>query len=61
MSTLSKTELKTNSSIARMPKSALSVLNILDDLENFTSSIRKKVLSEIRANSKSIQVSLDSI
>jgi predicted transcriptional regulator len=46
---------------ANLPQEALSVLKVLDSLEDFTISIRKKITEEIRSTSKLIHVKLDSV
>lgn len=44
-----------------LSRDAKNVLEILDSLEDFTISIRKKIVDEIRSAGKLIHVKLDSI
>lgn len=46
---------------ANLPKTALNLLSVLDELENHTIMIRKKITEEIRSTSKFIHVKLDSV
>ena len=46
---------------ADLPEEAVKVLEVLDDLEDFTISVRKKIIAEIRSTSKLIHVKLDSV
>ncbi len=60
MTTLRKIDHKIESHTAIMPKSALNLLKILDSLEDFTISIRKKITAEIRSNNdKPIRLKLN--
>ncbi len=42
-----------------LPKEAMQVLKILDELENFTAELRKKVISELKTNNNSVHLKLD--
>lgn len=63
MTILQKVDL--NNNIAHrnvnLPKTALKLLSVLDELEDHTVMIRKKITEEIRSTSKFIHVKLDSI
>lgn len=41
------------------PKEAAQVLKILDELENFTAELRKKVMAELKTNNSSVHLKLD--
>lgn len=44
-----------------LPKEALHVLKILDELENFTAELRKKVITELKTNNNSVHIKLDEV
>lgn len=44
-----------------LPKEALHVLKILDELENFTAELRKKVIAELKTNNNSVHIKLDEV
>lgn len=46
---------------AHLPREAQKVLKVLNSLEDFTISIRKKITEEIRSTSKLIHIKLDSV
>jgi len=52
---------KTDLMQLEMPESAVQLIEILDKLEYFTISIRKKITDEIRINSRMIHIKLDVI
>ncbi len=44
-----------------VPQEAMSVLKILDELENFTAELRKKVMAEIKTNNNVVRLKLEDI
>jgi hypothetical protein len=46
---------------ADLSKEVSQILNILDELENFTIELRKKVMAELRTNNNIIQLKLNDI
>ncbi len=51
----------TDTRSANLPVEAQNVLKVLDSLEDFTISIRRKITEEIRTTSKLIHIKLDSV
>ena len=45
----------------QLPQEAMQVLEILDQLENHTANLRKKLMSEIRPSGNVIHLKLDNI
>jgi len=50
-----------SSQFNNLSQESKQVLELLDNIEDFTISIRKKISKEIRANSKMINLELDKI
>ncbi len=50
-----------SSQFDNLSQESKQVLELLDQIEDFTVSIRKKISKEIRANSKMINLELDKI
>jgi len=50
-----------SSQFDNLSQESKQVLELLDNIEDFTISIRKKISKEIRANSKMINLDLDKI
>ena len=50
-----------SSQFDNLSQESKQVLELLDNIEDFTISIRKKISKEIRANSKMINLELDKI
>ena len=50
---------KDQSESAQLPKEAVQVLKVLDELENFTAELRKKVIAELRTNNNLVRLKLD--
>ncbi len=46
---------------AQLPKEAAKVLEILEELENFTAQLRKKVMAELKANNNLVHLKLNDI
>ena len=44
-----------------LPKEALLVLEILDQIENHTAGLRKKLMAEFKPVSNSVKLSLDKV
>lgn len=42
-----------------LSKEATQVLKILDELENFTAELRKKVMAELKTNNNLVRLKLD--
>ena len=63
MKVVKKVDFNSNADLRRanLPQEALNSLEVLDNLEAFTISIRKKIAEEIRSTSKLIHVRLDAI
>ena len=63
MAVVKKIDFHNNTDIERtnIPLEARNVLKILNSLEDFTISIRKKIIEEIRSTSKLIHIKLDSL
>jgi hypothetical protein len=63
MAILRKVELHGRDDVqtAHLPREAQKVLKVLNSLEDFTISIRKKITEEIRSTSKLIHIKLDSV
>ncbi|MDX2082540.1 MAG: hypothetical protein SFV53_00935 [Rickettsiales bacterium] len=45
----------------QLSKEAVQVLKILDELENFTAELRKKVMAELKNKSNSVHLKLDEV
>ncbi len=43
----------------QVPKEAIQVLKVLEELENFTAELRKKVMAEIKNSSNSVHLKLE--
>ncbi len=50
---------KEQAETTQLPKEAVQVLKVLEELENFTAELRKKVMSELRTNNNLIHLKLD--
>lgn len=44
-----------------LPQEALQALKILDELENFTADLRKKLMSELKPGGNLVRLKLDDI
>ncbi len=51
--------LKEQTSEDQLSKEAVQVLKVLDELENFTAELRKKVMSELKSSSNLVHLKLD--
>ena len=45
----------------KLPEEAIKALQILDELENFTAELRKKLMAEIRPGGNVVHLKLDDI
>ncbi len=43
----------------QIPKEAAQVLKVLEELENFTAELRKKVMAELKTNNNLVRLKLD--
>ena len=50
---------KEQAETAQLPKEAVQVLKVLDELENFTAELRKKVMAEFRTTNNLVHLKLD--
>jgi hypothetical protein len=44
-----------------LPQDAVQLLEILDQIENHTADLRKKLMSEIRSSSNAVRLKLDNV
>ena len=44
-----------------LPKEAVQVLKVLDELENFTAELRRKVMAELKTTNNVVHLKLDEI
>ena len=44
---------------AQLPKEAAHVLKVLEELENFTAELRKKVMAELKTNNNLVHLKLN--
>lgn len=45
----------------QLPKEAAHVLKVLEELENFTAQLRKKVMAELKTNNNLVHLKLEDI
>jgi hypothetical protein len=45
----------------KLPEDAIQALKILDELENFTAELRKKLMAEIRPGGNVVRLKLDDV
>lgn len=50
---------KEQASENQMPKEATQVLKVLDELENFTAELRKKIMAELKTNNNLVHLKLN--
>lgn len=55
------TEYLSEQSIKELSNEALKILEILDQIETHTAELRKRLVSELKPKSESVQIKLDQI
>jgi hypothetical protein len=53
------TNIKEQVNTSKLPEDAVAALKILDELENFTAELRKKLMAEIRPGGNVVHLKLD--
>lgn len=53
--------LKEQIDINQLSKEAIQILEILDQIENHTAELRKKLMAELRTNNNAVRVKLDNV
>jgi hypothetical protein len=53
------TNIKEQVNTNKLPEDAVAALKILDELENFTAELRKKLMAEIRPGGNVVHLKLD--
>lgn len=53
------TNIKEQVNVNKLPEEAVLALKILDELENFTAELRKKLMAEIRPGGNVVHLKLD--
>lgn len=51
--------LKEQSAQNQMPEQVVHALQILEELENFTAELRKKIMAELKTNNNSVHLKLN--